>query len=443
MEESDELKRKTRAASMATVENSKSDIAATNNSSKAREEGELSSSDEGSTLKHYTENSCQEMPSSEHIKAAHGPNLLMSSDFHEIRSSGKALKPTSDDTYQSCSFHVPDNNLETSNASLKNASIGNCLGKINMSGNHSMDIQAILDIEEMQDKELEEAQEHRRKCEVEERNAFKAYRKAQRALIEADAKCSYLYRRRELYSTHFRTCMMEDSSLFWSLRPQNHVGGGLNSLNSRSEVNTHSVPTSSHQMQAEFDAYDQCQNDLNIQSVTGALQSLSDRYVEGQNMAPDPCSEPDASTSDPLKDNSVADVFCSPSDDVDILADEDEETVSFDHKSGQFNIDHQKEEEIYEERIKDTNDRPKRSFSIDSCQDSLLLEAALRSQLVSKLGKKSLLEKRGPNGSMEPAVEGGPENDDVRGKTEKNLGDISFSEAEKDRCSDLEGSTVF
>ncbi|KAJ0887593.1 putative tetratricopeptide-like helical domain superfamily, zinc-finger domain-containing protein [Helianthus annuus] len=49
-----------------------------------------------------------------------------------------------------------------------------------------MDIKSLLELEELQDKELDEAQEHRRKCEIEERNALKAYRKAQRDLAEAN-----------------------------------------------------------------------------------------------------------------------------------------------------------------------------------------------------------------------------------------------------------------
>lgn len=61
-----------------------------------------------------------------------------------------------------------------------------------------LDFQSLVEVEESLDKELEEAQQHRRRCEIEERNALKAYRKAQKALLEADAGCTHLYRKREL-----------------------------------------------------------------------------------------------------------------------------------------------------------------------------------------------------------------------------------------------------
>jgi len=45
---------------------------------------------------------------------------------------------------------------------------------------------------ELINKELKEAQEHRHKCEIEERNAFKAYLKAQRSLQAAQRSFQYL-----------------------------------------------------------------------------------------------------------------------------------------------------------------------------------------------------------------------------------------------------------
>lgn len=72
-----------------------------------------------------------------------------------------------------------------------------------MAEHNSIDIQLLVEMEESLDRELEEAQEHRHKCEIEERNALKAYRKAQRALIEANSRCTELYCKRELHSAHF------------------------------------------------------------------------------------------------------------------------------------------------------------------------------------------------------------------------------------------------
>ncbi|KAJ6986478.1 hypothetical protein NC653_019859 [Populus alba x Populus x berolinensis] len=61
-------------------------------------------------------------------------------------------------------------------------------GTVNVAEHNSIDIQLLVEMEESLDRELEEAQEHRHKCEIEERNALKAYRKAQRALIEANSR---------------------------------------------------------------------------------------------------------------------------------------------------------------------------------------------------------------------------------------------------------------
>lgn len=67
-------------------------------------------------------------------------------------------------------------------------------------------------MEELIDKELEEAQEHRHKCEIEERNALKAYLKAQRSLLEANARCTNLYHKRELYSAKLRSLILNNTT---------------------------------------------------------------------------------------------------------------------------------------------------------------------------------------------------------------------------------------
>ncbi|VAI13991.1 unnamed protein product [Triticum turgidum subsp. durum] len=68
-------------------------------------------------------------------------------------------------------------------------------------------------MEELQDRELEVAQEHRRKCEVEEREALRAYRKAQKALIEANERCTILRGKREVCSAQVHGLIAENSSL--------------------------------------------------------------------------------------------------------------------------------------------------------------------------------------------------------------------------------------
>ncbi|XP_059666223.1 uncharacterized protein LOC132312029 [Cornus florida] len=366
-------------------------------------------------------------------KATREQNLTGSCQFHEIRSDDKTDKPTLDDTPLARSLHVADNNLETSDASLNNASLWDCLGKVNISGNSNMDIQSLLEFEELLDKELEEAQEYRHKCEVEERTALKAYRKAQRALSEANARCSYLYQKRELYSADFRSLMVADSSLFWSSRLHNHVGSGLNFSNKMSEVNVHLAPTSSHQMQAESNVRNL--SDSNIHSAKGLLQNGSGWHADGQNLAANPCIDPDASTSEPHKDDGVTNGVCSPCNDLEISGDESEDTFPFDHRSVQSNPDCQLEE-IYEESV-DMNEVSKRRSSFDNSQDSLLLEATLRSQLFERLGIKTLSEKTGLTHSMKCAVGKEIEDDDGGEKMEMSMGIMPCSEEEKDRHFDL------
>lgn len=99
-------------------------------------------------------------------------------------------------------------------ARLKNPTFWNHFGPTNISETAVMDLKSLLEIEEQQDKEQDEAQEHRRKCEIEERNALKAYLKAQRALAKTNTKCSYLYHKRELFLANLRFHVMEDSTMF-------------------------------------------------------------------------------------------------------------------------------------------------------------------------------------------------------------------------------------
>lgn len=349
-----------------------------------------------------------------------GHDLTRNSLLKEGISSNKVAKRKSNDAGLAC--HVPDSILEKPDACLNNPSLWNGLGNMNVSETGDMDIQSLLEIEELQDKELEDAQELRHKCEVEERNALKAYRKAQRALAEANARCSYLYRKRELFSAHFRSRVMEDSSLSWLTRPQNHIGASVNSLTNMSEDNMHLVPMSSHQMQAEFDLQNQHLYDLN--GTDGALENLTDRHEDGRNVASEPCSEPDASTSE-QEDNGTANALGSSSTDMNVSADEDEETFPFDLKAGQTSRDCQMQEGFHNEQTKDVNEEPN---TFATSEDSLLLEASLRSQLFARLGiKKSL--KRGSSKSVESTVESeAPNGGEVMGST----GNIPLSEVQKD-----------
>lgn len=288
------------------------------------------------------------------------------------------------------------------------------MGKVHITGSRHMDIQSLLEIEELHDKELDKAQELRRRREIEERNALKAFRKAQRDLIEASARCFHLYRKRDLYAARIHSLMMEDSKLIWSSGPQDYSGG------------------SGQQLQADFNIHNPHGHDSKVRCGSLAHQSLSTQHEDGQNVVYDPCSEPDASTSEPQKDNGAA----TPSKDFNNSADEEEETFLFDHKDGQSNLDCQRKDEIYDERRKDVVDESK---TFVSSQDSLLLEASLRSQLFSRLGIKKSSKEKDMRQSMEPTDESGTRIDNIREKIEIDTGNMPFPEAEKDPHFDLGG----
>lgn len=227
-------------------------------------------------------------------------------------------------------------------ARLNNPTFWNHFGPTNISETADMDLKSLLEIEEQQDKELDEAQEHRRKCEIEERNALKAYRKAQRALAEANTKCSYLYHKRELFSANLRSHVMEDSTMFWSNMPRQHPGPKL---------------------------------------VTES------------------CGEPDTSSSEE-EEEKTNDVSSSlhennNNNDNDNVLGEDEQTSAFELKGGDSSLD----EGTCSERTKNEN-----SVTVDPTEDSLLLEATLRSQLFERL--KNRTSKKVESGqSIEPVVE--------------------------------------
>ncbi|GMH10702.1 hypothetical protein Nepgr_012543 [Nepenthes gracilis] len=310
-------------------------------------------------------------------RAALENNITKSNDhFHDAVSEHDKLKSTSDGS-------LPTHSVM---ASPDNTSLLNCLGGSTTPVCGDTDLQSLLEIEEKHDKELEEAQEHRRRCEIEERNALRAYRKAQRALAEANAQCTYLYRRRELYAAQFRSLLLDDSNLLWS-RQHGQIGDEWNPLNSFSEVNADQIPTSSHLMQAGFHAGNRLGYDSNIQTAEGDAQNRYSPNVEGQTFGSEAYSEPDASTSNllPHKDNGAANEILSPSNDPNVSAYEDEETFPFDHTSGQTNSEFLKKENDFKERQKNLDGDPTMNHSLDGSRDSLLLEAELRSKLVSRL----------------------------------------------------------
>lgn len=301
-----------------------------------------------------------------------------------------------------------------------------------------MNAQSLVEMEEALDKDLDEAQEHRRRCEIEERNALKAYRKAQRALVEANARCSDLYRKRELYSAHLRCFTMDNSSLFCSSSQKEQVGNGLDYPNDFPENDV--IPTSNHHLQHTPRGCNPLGFDSNIQCLGTAPGHLSYRHVNGQKLGSEPCSEPDGSTSEPPphRVNNGADGVCSPSNDPNISADEDEGTFPFEDVPDQPNQGRHSKEKNSEEEQKDLNKESSRKLLSDGSQDSFLLEATLRSQLFARLGAKNSSRTTGSCYNMEPAVEQGAENDL---RTENDLRECCpFSEIDKNQHSDHGGN---
>ncbi|GAY45243.1 hypothetical protein CUMW_088050 [Citrus unshiu] len=94
-----------------------------------------------------------------------------------------------------------------------------------------------------------------------------------RALIEANASCTKLYRQRELCSARFRSFVMDDSNLLWSSGQHETLGNEFD-LSKHVSGNMHLAPTSTHQMQSGY--------------------NFSHEHENGQNLGSEPCSEPDA-----------------------------------------------------------------------------------------------------------------------------------------------------
>lgn len=298
-----------------------------------------------------------------------------------------------------------------------------------------MNVQSLVEIEESLDKDLDEAQEHRRRCEIEERNALKAYRKAQRAMAEANARCSDLYRKRELYSAHLRSFMMDNSGLFYPARQNEEVGNELDYLN---DMSNDVIPTSNHHLQPEYHGSDPLGFNSNAQCLNTAPVHMSYRHVNGQNIGSEPGSEPDVSTSELLpRGKTAAHGVGSPSNDPNISRDEDEETFPFEHESVQPNFECHRKEKSSEDERKGQNNDPS---MIDGSRDSFRLEATLRSQLFARLGRKNVSRDSGSCYNMEPAVEQGAEND-VRSNINQTRIECSpLSEIEKSQQSDHAGN---
>uniref|UniRef100_A0A7N0V6L9 Putative zinc-finger domain-containing protein n=2 Tax=Kalanchoe fedtschenkoi TaxID=63787 RepID=A0A7N0V6L9_KALFE len=108
-------------------------------------------------------------------------------------------------------------NVDGASEPLKElGSLGSKFGEgynIDGSGPDNHNLESLFAMEELHDKELEEAQGHRHHCETEERIALKAYREAQSALVEATSRCNFLYRQRELSAAEFLSSLIGEANV--------------------------------------------------------------------------------------------------------------------------------------------------------------------------------------------------------------------------------------
>ncbi|XXG80951.1 hypothetical protein AAC387_Pa09g1701 [Persea americana] len=362
-------------------------------------------------------------------------HTLMRSNGHNGNMPADRMPPcTSDGIFDDSSNHAPGSRLGTSDAPVCDGSLSSYNGQLNAVGHTSSYVQPLVDIEEMYDKELEEAQDLRRRCELEERNALKAYRSAQRALLDANEKCNILYQKRTLFLAQLRACMMVDSSSLWHQRCNNHEETESGSLKNVAKSNLDMLPSSSCPIQAYVS---------NVQCTDGAPIATAYQNINGHDSGADPCSEPDASTSElgHHKDNSAADGVLSPSNDPNMSADDEEEV--FPPIQSRLICDNKQEK--LEERTMDMSQGTARRCFIENAQDSALLEASLRSKLCARLGIGTSSRSSGSCLNAEPSVDKGADNDLENKKTHtittklSFLSDLPFLNAEQAQMDDMEG----
>ncbi|XP_038980951.1 uncharacterized protein LOC103716970 isoform X2 [Phoenix dactylifera] len=254
-------------------------------------------------------------------------------------------------------------------------------------GEEGVNLQSLLELEELHDKELEEAQELRRRCELEERHALKAHRKAQRALIDANERCAALYQKRELFSARLQGLLMEASSFMWPSRWQDH----RTLFDSVKSVPKHSSDMLSgldHQIPAESQILEQLGCKSIIQSPDGAPLEASYQQMNGHDSGDDQCCEPDASTSDP-KENSAVNDICTPAYPPHIYTDDDEENFPSDNRSAESRLACESKMGKFEEENTNIDIEKERLFASENAQDYELLEASLRSKLVARFGMRT------------------------------------------------------
>ncbi|KAM0953297.1 putative zinc-finger domain, NURS complex subunit red1 [Dioscorea sansibarensis] len=270
--------------------------------------------------------------------------------------------------------------LSTSTNTLEKYSVSVPMSKLvtdatTVSREGNTNLQTLIELEELHDKELEEAQELRRRCEVEERRALIAYREAQRALIEANEKCTILYRKRELFSCQARALMMEASSSMWPSSWQSSRGTRMDLSKTAPSASCDLLQHVEHEMPANCQAICELGYESSIQCPDVALVDLSSNPINVFNYGSEPAHEPNRDSSEPKDGIGTID--------ENAFANSNEENFLCDNSIPRSGISC---------NITDGNNAKElvNKPSNENAHD-FELEASLRSQLVARLGKKSSL----------------------------------------------------
>lgn len=299
-----------------------------------------------------------------------------------------------------------------------------------------MNLQSLMALEDLQDRELQEAQELRQRCELEERRALKAYREAQKALIDANEKCSLLYRKRELFSAQLRALLLQASSSMWPSSCHGHGGTVSKS--------TESVPDANFGLSSLGDQLPvECRNlgQLGLESNAGRSDDVQpdvpcQQLKEHDFASGGPCLEQDASTSD-QRENSALDVTSTPIHHRNMSTD-DEENFSLDHRPVEFKSTCNIMAESHG-RTTDLNESEGLT-SDENAQDHELLEASLRLKLVERLGSRTSY-KSNKMGKAECPARGGA--DDQNGaNTGSPLAEQQRMEGQQIELLELDGKPV-
>ncbi|XP_042461284.1 uncharacterized protein LOC122045222 isoform X2 [Zingiber officinale] len=228
-------------------------------------------------------------------------------------------------------------------------------------------LESLLELEQSQDRELEEAQEFRRRCELKESLALKAYRKAQKDLINANKKCAILYRNRETITAKLQTLMLEPSNSVWQSSKQGHAE------RIHSKFGYH-VPAEGQTSEV---LYDKNHGLLNEASLDVSL-----RMMNKHGSCSNQYSEHDDNTSDHREKNATNGLSI-PASFPNMSTDDDKENLVFDKRDVESNLACSPNVENHAEGIYDL-DTKKEGNSHDYD-----LEAVLRSKLVAKFGMKT------------------------------------------------------